>query len=610
MPVGIGEDFAGYRIIRLLGSGGMGEVYLAQHPRLPRRDALKLLPKEWSSDPDYRSRFNREADLASTLWHPHIVGVHDRGEHDEQLWISMDFVDGRDLSDLLSHKYPAGMPPDQVMVIVSAIANALDYAHNRGLLHRDVKPANIMLAEQDEGDQRVVLTDFGIARNLDEISGLTTTNMTVGTVAYSAPEQLMGEDINGRTDQYALAATAYHLLTGQQLFPHSNPAVVIGRHINSPPPALADTHAELAELDQILFKALAKNPDGRYDRCSDFANALAGEPTRARVTVSPTAVTRSAPVSQPKAMPGATLRNLHGSSRRRSWFAPAVVAMTMALLLVSILIWRAWSTNDSPTSDLPRNSSDAFPPAAFIPEPPGEAVLDGLYQLEYNNPRATLNGEPWALAGDQVKSYWWAFRSTCTRTGCVATSTRMDNVNHARRYEGAGGGTGVSRFVDGQWRSTETTGSLACGNEPNVAGAQTVSTTLSLKPQPDGRLIGSQTSTIASNECGLLGGVISVPVNATRVGDVPSGDNVDNRATVGEPPPTVQKHPPTPIPPPEPSNTTVVPSKTAPAQSPSVPQSAPQQPSVNLESACSNPEWRNSTGAEGDRMCGAPNPYG
>ena len=136
-----------------------------------------------------------------------------------------------------------------------------------------------------------MLADFGIARNLDDISGLTATNMTVGTVAYCAPEQLMGEEVDGRADLYALAATAYHLLTEAQLFPHSNPAVVISRHLNSAPPALADTRADLAKLDPALMKALAKNPADRYARCTDFARALAGEPDTRSAGVSPTAAT-------------------------------------------------------------------------------------------------------------------------------------------------------------------------------------------------------------------------------------------------------------------------------------------------------------------------------
>src|ERR1700730_16761052 len=275
MPLSSGETFAGYTILRLVGSGGMGEVYLAQHPRLPRRDALKVLPQEVSADPDYRERFLREADLAAVLWHPHIVSVHDRGECDGQLWISMDYVEGTDTAQLMRDRYPAGMPVDEVLTIVTAVAGALDYAHQRGLLHRDVKPDNILVTRpDDEGERRILLADFGIARALADISGLTATNITLGTVAYAAPEQLKGENLDGRADQYALAATAYHLLTGSQLYPHSNPAVVINRHLNAPVPALGGARPDLASLDPILAAALAKNPNDRFACCTDFARAL------------------------------------------------------------------------------------------------------------------------------------------------------------------------------------------------------------------------------------------------------------------------------------------------------------------------------------------------
>ena len=300
-----GQTFAGYTIIRQLGSGGMGEVYLAQHPRLPRRDALKLLPQDWSADPEYRARFNREADLASTLWHPHIVGVHDRGEEDGQLWISMDFVDGLDAGRLLVTRYPVGMPVEEVARIVTGIASALDYAHKQGLLHRDVKPANIMMTNlDDDGEQRILLTDFGIARNANEISGLTKTNMTLGTVAYCAPEQLLGEDVDGRADQYSLAATAYHLLTGSQLFLNSNPAVVISHHLNVAPPAVAEGRPEFAKLDPVLAVGLAKRPEDRFKRCSDFARAFSeqissnGTPTSLAPTA-PAVVRKDGPVASP-----------------------------------------------------------------------------------------------------------------------------------------------------------------------------------------------------------------------------------------------------------------------------------------------------------------------
>ena len=165
--------FAGYTVLRLLGSGGMGEVYLVQHPRMPRREALKILPLDVSGDPEFRARFNREADLAANLWHPHIVGVHDRGEFDGQLWIAMDFVEGSDAAQLLKSTYPAGMPEEQVADIVIAVAEALDYAHERRFLHRDVKPTNILLTQATGNQRRILLADFGIARQADDINGLT-----------------------------------------------------------------------------------------------------------------------------------------------------------------------------------------------------------------------------------------------------------------------------------------------------------------------------------------------------------------------------------------------------------------------------------------------------
>ena len=213
----------------------MGQVYLAQHPRLPRRDALKILPSELTANDEFRQRFNREADLAASLYNEHIVGIHDRGEYDGQLWISMDYVEGTDAAKLLRTKYPSGMPKADVVEIISAVADALDYAHSRGLLHRDVKPANILLTDASPR-RRILLADFGIARELGDISGLTATNMLVGTTAYCAPEQLQGSDLDGRADQYALGCTAFNLLTGSAPFHHSNPAVVISQHLSAPPP--------------------------------------------------------------------------------------------------------------------------------------------------------------------------------------------------------------------------------------------------------------------------------------------------------------------------------------------------------------------------------------
>src|SRR5271165_7061680 len=309
VTVTVGATFAGYTILRMLGSGGMAEVYLAQHPRLPRRDALKVLSEGITADSDFRERFHREADLAATLWHPHIVGVHDRGEFKGHLWISMDYAEGTDAGQLVKDRYPAGMSTQDVCAIITAVADALDYAHKRGLLHRDVKPANILLTEPEDGKRRILLADFGIARPLGDISGLTATNFTVGTLAYAAPEQLMGADIDGRADQYALAATAYHLLTGSQLYPHSNPAVVISRHLNTPPPAFAATRPELAPLDPVLAAALAKNPEDRFPRCSDFADLTASFPPTTAGSL-----TKRSPFSTTRARTTSTTHNPYGPS--------------------------------------------------------------------------------------------------------------------------------------------------------------------------------------------------------------------------------------------------------------------------------------------------------
>lgn len=274
MPLSDGQHFAGYTIIRVLGAGGMGEVYLAEHPRLPRSDALKVLGTAVSDDDEYRQRFNQEAEMVATLRHPNIVTIYDRGDWDGQLWIAMEYIDGTDASHLLTDSYPRGIPAAEVVRIVAGVAEALDYAHGRGLLHRDIKPANILLGHPEAGDNRVMLADFGVARWVGQTSNLTGTEMTVGTVTYAAPEQLKGEEIDGHADQYALAATAFHLLTGKAPFDNTNPTAVISAHLSAPPPAIGSGHPDLARFGPVFAKALAKDPADRFNRCRDFAQAM------------------------------------------------------------------------------------------------------------------------------------------------------------------------------------------------------------------------------------------------------------------------------------------------------------------------------------------------
>jgi serine/threonine protein kinase len=371
----------------------MGEVYLAEHPRLPRRDAIKILSAEvMTSDADFRERFHREADLAATLWHPHIVGVHDRGEFEGHLWISMDYVEGTDAGELARDRYRAGMPAGDVRTIITAVANALDYAHQRDVLHRDVKPANVLLTQpDDEGDRRIFLADFGIARQLADVSGLTATNMTVGTVTYAAPEQLMGADIDGRADQYALAATAFHLLTGAPPYHHSNPVAIISQHLNAAPPKLSDRRPDLAHLDQVLSKALAKDPAERFVRCRDFARALA-ERTTTNATfsgASTTPASRKAAASTPP--PGRSVAN---SAKR--WIA---LAGAFGVTALAILAWHPWqhrqSTSASTSQPPAVSPSTAAPRSNAAPLPSASApttAAPGLTQVM--TAVAVVNGQP------------------------------------------------------------------------------------------------------------------------------------------------------------------------------------------------------------------------
>ena len=367
-----GEGFAGYTIVRQLGSGGMGEVYLAQHPRLPRQEAVKVLRPEISSDATFRQRFIREADSVASLEHPNIVTVYDRGETEGQLWIATQYVDGTDAAKLLRDRYPAGMPADEVADVTTAIAAALDHAHDRGVLHRDVKPANILLSQPDrDGVRRVFLADFGIARPFDDPAGLTATNFTLGTVAYAAPEQLMGKAIDGRSDQYALAATAYHLLTGTTMFGESSPIAVISRQLTEQPPAPSTVNPELAPFDIAFARALAKDPASRYPRCQDFARALAAAVTSTGLS-SPTAETQEARITnEPEPSQG---------GRRTGQTATILGVLMVGLLLAAGLTWwRPWASQpnrETVPDTTPTTSSVASPAPATPPSPATTSVVE------------------------------------------------------------------------------------------------------------------------------------------------------------------------------------------------------------------------------------------
>lgn len=267
------RSFAGYRLIRGLGSGGTGEVFVARHPRLPRDVALKILKPEFSHNDEFRARFLREADLVTQLSHPAIVDVSDRGEEDGRLWIAMQYIPGADAGQLLRQ---GPIDVRHTAEIIVAVADALDYAHSLGIVHRDVKPANILVPQSRGLGPPAYVTDFGVGRNLDDETRLTRVDMLVGTVDYTAPERFTDQETGGLGDQYSLGCTAFHLLTGSRPFESDSLATIVAEHRSRQPPSAQKLNPQLPwQVDHVLFRAMSKDPATRYASCREFAADLA-----------------------------------------------------------------------------------------------------------------------------------------------------------------------------------------------------------------------------------------------------------------------------------------------------------------------------------------------
>ncbi|HEU0246784.1 MAG TPA: ABC transporter substrate-binding protein [Gaiellaceae bacterium] len=260
----IGTELLGYRIDALVGRGGMGVVYRAYDLRLKRNVALKLVAPEWAGDERFRERFLDETELAASLEHPDVVPIYDAGEVEGQLYLAMRFVEGTDLKRLLAGEAP--LEQARALAIVSHVADALDAAHERGLVHRDVKPSNVLLDEREHP----YLADFGLTRRLDD-PGSTSAGLSVGTPAYVAPEQIRGDTVDGRSDQYALACMLHECLTGEPPFRRPSEVALLFAHLEDEPPTLGNP------LDPVLARALAKDPAERYSTCAE----LVGEARKA-----------------------------------------------------------------------------------------------------------------------------------------------------------------------------------------------------------------------------------------------------------------------------------------------------------------------------------------
>lgn len=369
----------------------------------------------------------------------------------------------------------------------------------------------------------------------------------MGTVTYAAPEQLMGGDIDGRADQYALAANTFHLLTGVPPYEHSNPVAVISRHLTAPLPRLSERRPELTDLDHVLSQGLAKEPIDRFERCADFAAALSrrtgvdADHTETETTVAARnsgqgIQVATQPVSdaslvdtEPRPIPAAAA-NLKRHRRSRILLAAAVAAV---LLTIIGLVGFAMRPTSNTVSASPTSS-----PAGTSAMP--VAVIDGTYRFDYDYEKQTINGAPYAIHTTDTAS-WWAFHSACKSTGCVATATELDPKDHQAAHNPAT--SAEYRFVDGHWQSApiqRQLGQPRClGTDGQVvAAATTVMLTWSLTPQPNGTLTGTKTGTALTDECGLQGQVAVAPVVAARVDAAPAGVPIADPATVSSSPPT------------------------------------------------------------------------
>ncbi|TDZ96439.1 serine/threonine-protein kinase [Mycobacteroides salmoniphilum] len=330
-----GTVISGYTVERVLGRGGMGTVYLAANPNLERPEALKILSAQASRDPAFRARFMREASLAAALDHPNIVTVHNRGETPEgDLWIAMQYVQG---SDAHSESMSGRMPLTRAVHIIGEVAKALDYLHARGLVHRDVKPANILLSE---GDRRIMLGDFGVTRALDDSNTVTSTGSVTATIGYAAPEVLSGAAVDGRADVYALGCTLFRMLTGQPPFGSgaSLPAI-INAHLSAPPPRISQFASVPESMDALIAKAMAKNPADRYQSAGEFALAaqqILADPHQQRQTV-------TQPVPTATTLPDSA-RTLVKHKRIAAIIGTAILLVASAVVAVVI-----WPRHDSQT---------------------------------------------------------------------------------------------------------------------------------------------------------------------------------------------------------------------------------------------------------------------
>jgi serine/threonine protein kinase len=335
-----GAEFAGFRIERTLGHGGMGIVYLAREVRLDRDVALKVIRTELAEDERFRARFHEESRTAASIEHPNVVTIFGAGDRDGLVYVAMRYVPGRDLGRLISGRGP--LPADQAASLIAQVADGLDAVHAAGLVHRDVKPANVLVGEPAPGDadSPAFLTDFGLAKIAASTSGLTATGEVIGTVDYMAPEQIEGRRVDARTDVYALGCVLFHAVAGDVPFPERESTSKMWAHLNEPPPA---TGAGKGALDPVIRRAMAKDPSDRFPSAGDLGRAAVAA-TRGEAVTEP-----EHPVGTGEAAPAAETVPLAATAptdrlprrRRKRRRLRSIVIPLLALIIAAALTFAA-----------------------------------------------------------------------------------------------------------------------------------------------------------------------------------------------------------------------------------------------------------------------------
>jgi Protein kinase domain len=425
----VGTEFAGYLIEAVAGRGGMGTVYRAENRRLGNRVALKILAADLAADESFRERFVRESRLAASISHPNIIPIFDAGSEEDNLYIVMRYVDGADLKQVLKDAGP--LPVDVTVSIVSQAGRGLAAAHARGLIHRDVKPANILLDFTDGDDPRLAhsyVADFGLTKHLGSVSGATGTGQLVGTLDYVSPEQISGGVLDARTDVYSLGCVLYECLAGHVPFPGSGDAAVLWAHMSETPIQPSALRGDVSTaVDAVVERAMAKDVGTRFGSCREMVAALE---SAAAATSLPATRPIELPVRlAPLPAPVVAATPAGGTPRRGTWMT--VAACAVALLAVAgagLLLLRDARSGHSqastqpsrePRSGLERSLAAVVPLGSCLPP----TAATGVETILCNNPLPEIA----QLKVQQYTTWRYLYRDY---RGILSAAARRDTDLH------------------------------------------------------------------------------------------------------------------------------------------------------------------------------------